>query len=350
MRLNSAKGSEEIKMILSYVKDRMSGRQVQKPSVVDDMNMELMHQFDEMISHEERVVKTAGDIAEVARSLSGLDGNINEISSQLMKFSNDMASLSESNLAIVQETTSSMNQVSDTIDVTSSTLEDLANESEVLSKKNDDSVELLKEVDNLKNNVIEDTGVMSENIKQLVNLAAEVGKIVDSVERIAEQTNLLALNAAIEAARAGEHGRGFAVVAEEVRKLADDTKTNLDGMRDFVNQIHGAAEDGKKSMDRTLSSTEVMSGKIEMVSGTIVENVDMLKNVIHNVADVNRSMQGIRIAAEEINKAMEASSKDAEQLSDMTVIIHQNAQQSVGFAQQISEIDKKLRNMVAMYK
>lgn len=344
---NSRKPCEEAHCILTYVADVMSGKNVEAPNIDFPIHVKVLSQFDKLLISEAIMSKAAKEILQIVSSLSSFDVSMTYISSQLMTFANDMASLSESNLAIVQQTTASMNQVSDTIDETSTTLDSLAEESGVLADKNDQSICLIKEVEVLKNNVIEDTGVMSENIEQLVNLSAEVGKIVDSVEKIAEQTNLLALNAAIEAARAGEHGRGFAVVAEEVRKLADDTKRNLDGMREFVNQIHGAAEDGKKSMTRTLASTGQMSEKMELVSDTVVRNVDMLKNVIQNVGSINQSMQGIKVASVEINQAMESSSKDAEQLSDMTVNINQDAKQSVDFAKQVSQIDEKLSSIVS---
>jgi methyl-accepting chemotaxis protein len=341
------KPCEEAECIVKYVEDSLVGRNVNSPNVKYPLHSKVLGHFQKLLDNEGKMSKAAKKILTIVSSLSSFDVSMSHISYQLMDFAGEMASLSESNLAIVEQTTASMNQVNQSIDATSQTLSSLAEESESLSKKNDESISLLKEVQMLKENVVQDTGTMSEKIQQLVDLATEVGKIVDSVQTIAEQTNLLALNAAIEAARAGENGRGFAVVAQEIRKLADDTKKNLEGMRQFVNRIHGAAQEGKESLDDTLVSTGQMSEKIEMVSGTIGRNVEMLKNVIGDVAEIHKSMEGIRIAADEIDQAMGASSSDAERLSYMTQSIHKDAMQSVEFAGQISQMDDQLSAIVS---
>ncbi len=341
------KPCEEAECIVKYVEDALAGRNSDSPVVKYPLHGKVLGHFEKLLDNEGKMSDAAKKILDIASSLSSFDVGMSHISYQLMDFAGEMASLSESNLAIVEQTTASMSQVNESIDTTSRTLKSLANESEALALKNDESMNLLKEVQEIKDNVVQDTGVMSGKIQQLVELATEVGRIVDSVQTIAEQTNLLALNAAIEAARAGEHGRGFAVVAQEIRKLADDTKHNLEGMRNFVNRIHGAAYEGKESLDSTLTSTGLMSEKIELVSDTVERNVKMLKNVIRDVADINKSMEGIKVAADEIDQAMEASSSDAERLSHMTQSIHKDATQSVEFAAQISKIDDELSAIVS---
>ena len=341
----------EIKGIISYLDTMLAGGHAEPPVVKQPEHIHILGYFQQLLANEKDTSIIANEILTILSSLSSFDVGMSHISNQLTDFAGEMSSLSESNLAIVEQTTAGMSEVKESIDTTTSTLGSLAKESETLAQKNDESIQLLMDVQNLKEDVLTNTNVMNDKIQQLAQLATEVGKIVNSVQQIAEQTNLLALNATIEAARAGENGRGFAVVATEIRKLADDTKENLEGMEQFVGHIHTAAEESVESLDNTILSTNQMSDKIVTVYDTVNVNVGMLKNVIKDVDHINRSMNGIKRSADEIDQAMESSSADAERLSHMTLNIHDEATQSVEYAHRISEIDDELSDIVAkMFK
>ncbi len=338
----------EMHGVISYVENTMNGKETTDcPQSDYPIHSTIIKYFDQLLQNELRMSNAATQILDIATSISSFDVEMSFMSEELLLFAKELASLSQSNLAIMEETTTAMNEVNHAIDNTAHTLDRLSEESTSLAEKNNESNQLLHEVTELKDNVIQDTNNMNEKITQLVTLADEVEKIVVSVQGIANQTNLLALNAAIEAARAGEHGKGFAVVADEVRTLADDTKQNLSGMQKFVNEIHEAAKEGKLSVERTLSSTSQMDEKIELVSTTVGNNIDMLHGVVLSVEDINQSMQGIKHAAADINKAMENSSKNAEVLSLMTQDIHNDADESVSFSKHIAAIDDRLSDVTA---
>ncbi len=341
------KPCSEMGEILEYVENMMTGVQTASPKSNHPFHQQAIDHFNKLFTNEEKMSVAVKNIMDFASSISTFDVGMTYISDQLNNFSIELGNLSESNLAIVEETTATMNNVSDTIDNTADSLQQLSSDSKALASRNAQSKELLGQVSNLKENVVSDTHDMAGKIDQLLQLTSEIGKIVDSVQTIANQTNLLALNAAIEAARAGEHGKGFSVVAEEVRKLADDTKHNLDDMRVFVENIHSAATEGKSSLTRALTSTGQMSDKIDLVSDTMAENINMLEGVVNTVESINDSMQGIKVASIEINRAMEASSEDAEKLNTMTLNIKKDASESVFYAKSISNIDDKLSTLAA---
>lgn len=342
--MNLLKGSScsEMNSIINYVENTIKGDTVTCPQSKNPLHNKVINHFDKLLKNEKRMSEAAKQVLEIATAISSFDVEMSFISEELFYFAKELADLSESNLAMVQETTATMGEVNATIDNTTQTLSQLSNKSSVLASKNTESKTMLNEVTSLKENVIDDTKDMHDKISQLVALSDEVGRIVSSVQGIANQTNLLALNAAIEAARAGEHGKGFAVVADEVRKLADDTKQNLSGMERFVSEIHAAAASGKESVTRTLSSTSMMGEKIDSVSQTVGDNIDMLNGVIMSMEVIHESMEGIKCAADDINQAMEVSNVNAETLAKMTYSIRNDSNESVNFAKNISAIDNRL--------
>lgn len=342
---------KDIQNLTRYLHSCRMGEDIERPVMGTKELDKLVEEIDILLRNSGRTKVSSMNLMKTASTLSSFDVGISHISNRLKHFAVEMTELSESNLAVVEETNATMNEVNNNIEQTTQTLGNLAQGSYYLEKQNNESNKLLNDVDVLKENLYHDTNELKDKMSQLVELVKGIEIIVESVGNIASQTNLLALNASIEAARAGEHGKGFAVVAEEVRQLADSTKYELTNMKDFVGKIYEASEHGKDSMKRAIESVDQMSGKIEQVGKTVGENIEMLNRVISSVDEINASMQAIRYATSEVNTAMEQCSNDAEHLTNLTHIIGQSADDSVAFASKMGEIDEKLSDVTTeLYK
>jgi methyl-accepting chemotaxis protein len=124
---------------------------------------------------------SAASMAAVVEEMSVSISQVADNARDALKTASHAAELSDSGGGVIEQATSAINRIADTVRQTS--------------------------------------GAM----RALDESATRISTVVQVIKEVADQTNLLALNAAIEAARAGESGRGFAVVADEVRKLAERT-------------------------------------------------------------------------------------------------------------------------------
>ncbi|MGF7143697.1 methyl-accepting chemotaxis protein [Anaerotaenia torta] len=346
MLLRKEKGDcNEARCIVKYVQDRMEGKKSTPPEISFDLHQSVYDLFNHFFNNEAQLSQSAKQLLGLATKMSDFDVHMSHIAHDLKSFSEEIAGLSESNLAIVEETTASMSVVAEAVNNSSETLEKLAVASEELIESNNSSLQKIAQVNTLKENVMNNSSIMNSRIEELLEMTNKVNEIVSSIGSIAEQTNLLSLNASIEAAKAGENGKGFAVVASEIRKLADTTKKSLENMSTVMSDIQTAAENGRESMINTIESTSEMSGKIDDIYSTMQNNMLLFNRTIDNVREVNTTMAEVKISTNEINTAMDASSSDAERLSQMTRVISDDSEQCASLAQNITDMDDALSDI-----
>ncbi len=86
---------------------------------------------------EKNMAEKSKEILGITTSLSDFDVGMEHISNQLLDFSQEISILSQSNMALVEETTASMNEVSQAVVNTTNTLDNLADKSHTLVDRND---------------------------------------------------------------------------------------------------------------------------------------------------------------------------------------------------------------------
>ncbi len=183
----------------------------------------------------------------------------------------------------------------------------------------------------------------SSSIENLGEQSTRISSIVNVIKEIAEQTNLLALNAAIEAARAGEQGRGFAVVADEVRKLAERTTRATQEVTQMIDTIQQASRTAVDGMVATV--TQVDGGvALAQQAGDAINQIKMESSQVIKTVDDITSMLA------EQSKASNDMAVHIEKVAQMTEENSAAAEQTASAASQLAQLADEMRNTVNRFK
>lgn len=136
--------------------------------------------------------------------------------------------------------------------------------------------------------------------------STQIAEIITTITNIADQTSLLALNASIEAARAGEGGRGFAVVATEISKLASESMSASENIRDLINNSNEAVERGRNVAEETANTLT------QGIQGSIKSQED-IEQIAEHVQEQTKAVDMITSRIEAISRVIEANAASSQE-------------------------------------
>jgi methyl-accepting chemotaxis protein len=243
-------------------------------------------------------------VGRVHRSTDVIGGSAASIAAEAQ----DLSSRTERQAAALEETASSMEELTRTVGHN-------ADNARQASKLAEEATGVAREGGRMVERLVTTMGSIDESAKRIAD-------IIGVIDGIAFQTNILALNAAVEAARAGEQGRGFAVVASEVRALAQRSAG-------AAKEIKGLIEDSTRRVEQGASQArstgDTMGGivagieRVAVIMGDIVtssrEQAEGIVQVNQTVAQMDQATQQNAALVEKAAAAAGALQQEVTQLA-----------------------------------
>ena len=263
---------------------------------------DLTKSFNTMKAHLHDLIKQMSSVSEqVAAASEELTAGAHQSAEASTNVAETITKIAEG----MQNQNNSIDEAKKEVDAVFTEMQAMTDNTKVIADTSNDTAIAAKTGEQLMNNAMQkmehiESSVMSsaDTVRILGENSKEIGAIVETIVAIADQTNLLALNAAIEAARAGEAGKGFAVVAEEVRKLAAESQTSAEKIKEKISSIQ---------LDTNQAVIAMQEGTVEVQAGTeaINEVGRQFKDIMQKVSDIKTQIDAFHAVSSRITNGAE---------------------------------------------
>ncbi|UZP69104.1 methyl-accepting chemotaxis protein [Desulfovibrio mangrovi] len=330
-----------IEAMVGNLKDKMAEADERSKEAAEQAR-KAQQAMDSAMAEKERVQGLLVVMSGVSEKAVSISSELASAAEELATQASEISNSSDIQRGRVQETSTSMEEMSATVLEVTKSASQAAEGSDAAREKAMEGAGIVGQVMAVTASVQTQAQEMSEGLAELGHRADAIGRIMEVINDIADQTNLLALNAAIEAARAGEAGRGFAVVADEVRKLAEKTMNATKEVGDAIRSIQEGTRESIASMkgaSEAVGKNAVLARQAEDALAHIVELINSTADQVRSIATAAEEQSA---SAEEINRSTADVYRLSTETSDMISRSSEAIHVVAALAEQLQEIIAEL--------
>lgn len=289
-------------------------------------------------------------ISNAVVSLQGITQEVFDNSSNMKKYSADLSDLSTSMSSSIQETMSTMDELTQMVNKNIDNVTRSGETSEASKKAVGEGLTTVDDLISAFSEINESNEGVADTMKSTSHTMIEISDVIKSIAEkttvindIVFQTKLLSFNASVEAARAGEHGKGFAVVAEEVGNLALASGKAAIEISDLVSSSVEQVENiVKTTNERVKEVTEVGLEKVQK-GNTIAKSCgDKLREILENVTNVDTAIEEVKYASSEQSVGIQEVAKAMEALN---IVSNNSSSLSTDILSSSSTLDDKSKDL-----
>ena len=292
---------------------------------------EIKDSADDLTASSNKLIKMAQDTQE---SVNDVYHAVGEISDGARNQANETTDANENVVRIGEQ-----------IEYISEEVKSLADYAGRMAEAEKASEEIMKELNGSNESTKESVLRVAEQITDMNGAIQNITKAVSMIQDIADETDLLSLNASIEAARAGEAGRGFAVVAEQISKLADQSKRSATEIEQIIQNIMESSGRMVEIMGEVEANMNHQQSKLEETGVKTAAVADGVENSLQHIDGIREKMDVLGQSGSAIRDVVEGLSAISEQnaaSADSTM------QAAHGMSDTMTELMNSSENLLAL--